>query len=157
MSSNSSSNNPVYRDLKLLQAGGAHEVPQDYNPQSRTACQQRGYSPGMDQQRNYEKEHQPSPSSREEERKSAWDYSERSARKEYSRSRDYSNEYRKCFTILPREIASTSRDIFATLISALSLLLRFGECFEFFQIYLRILLRILLRNAICDSCDLMPS
>lgn len=94
-SSNSSGNNPVYRDLKPHQAGGAHEVPQDYNPQSRSAYQQRGYLPGMERPRNYEKEHQPSPSSREEERKSAWDYSEKSARKEYSRSRDYSNEYRE--------------------------------------------------------------
>lgn len=91
-SSNSSSNNPVYRDLKLLQTGG--EVSQEYNPQSRTGYQQRGYSPGMDRQRNYEKEQlQPSPSSREEERKSSWDY-EKNTRKEYSRSRDY-NEYRE--------------------------------------------------------------
>lgn len=95
-SSNSGSNNPVYRDLKPLQAGGAHEIPQDYNPQSRSAYHhQRGYSPGMDRQRSYEKEHQPSPSGREEERKSAWDYSEKSARKDYSRSRDYGNEYRE--------------------------------------------------------------
>lgn len=99
-SSNSSSNNPVYRDLKLLQAGG--EVPQEYNPQSRTAYQQRGYSPGMElRQRNYEKEQlQPSPSSREEERKSSWDYSEKNAQKEYSRSRDYSNEYRECVPLV---------------------------------------------------------
>lgn len=96
-SSNSSSNNPpVYRDSRPDQAGGAHEVSQDYNQQSRTAYQQRGYSPGMELRHrrvwNYEKqEHQPSPSSREEERKS-WDYSEKNARKEYSRSRDYSNE-----------------------------------------------------------------
>lgn len=90
-SSNSSSNNPVYRDLKLLQTG---EVLQEYSPQSRTPYQQRGYSPGIDRQRNYEKEQlQPSPSSREEERKSSWDYEKN--RKEYSRSRDYSNEYRE--------------------------------------------------------------
>lgn len=95
-SSNSSSNNPVYRDLKLLQTGG--EVPPEYNPQEykRTAYQQRGYSPGMDRSRNYEKEQlQPSPSSREEERKSSWDY-EKNTRKEYSRSRDY-NEYRESY------------------------------------------------------------
>lgn len=91
----SGSSNPVYKDPKPLQAGGgAHEVPQDYNPQSRSAYQ-RGYSPGMDRQRSYEKEHQPSPSAREEERKSAWDYSEKSGRKDYSRSRDYGNEYRE--------------------------------------------------------------
>jgi len=90
-SSNSSSN--IYRDLN--QAGG--EVPQEYNPQSRTAYQQRGYSPGMElRQRNYKKEQlQPSPTSREEERKSSWDY-EKNTRKEYSRSRDYGNEYREC-------------------------------------------------------------
>lgn len=94
-SSNSSSNNPVYRDMKLHQTGG--EIPQEYNPQSRSAYQQRGYSPGMDRQRNYEKEQlQPSPSSRDEERKLSWEYSEKNTRKEYSRSRDYSNtEYRE--------------------------------------------------------------
>ncbi|XP_071568305.1 transcription factor hamlet isoform X3 [Temnothorax nylanderi] len=102
-SSNSSSNNPVYRDLKLLQAGG--EVPQEYNPQSRTAYQQRGYSPGIDRQRNYEKEQlQPSPSSREEERKSAWDY-EKNTRKEYSRSRDY-NEYQDAIKQEPKDHSS---------------------------------------------------
>lgn len=90
----SSNNNPVYRDPRSVQAG-IQEVSQDYNQQSRTAYQQRGYSPGMDRQRNYEKEHQPLPSSREEERKSSWEsYSEKNARKEYSRSRDY-NEYRE--------------------------------------------------------------
>lgn len=96
-SSNNGSSNPVYRDLKPLQADGAHEVLQDYNP-SRSVYHhhQRGYSPGMDRQRSYEKEHQPSPSEREETRKSAWDYSsEKSPRKDYSRSRDYSNEYRE--------------------------------------------------------------
>lgn len=111
VSGNSGSNNPVYRDLKSLQAGGAHEVPQDYNPQSRSAYHhQRGYSPGMDRQRGYEKEHQPSPSAREEERKSAWDYSEKSARKDYSRSRDYGNEYRELFAIL---VPGSLRRIFA--------------------------------------------
>ncbi|XP_077265762.1 transcription factor hamlet isoform X1 [Temnothorax americanus] len=102
-SSNSSSNNPVYRDLKLLQAGG--EVPQEYNPQSRTAYQQRGHSPGIDRQRNYEKEQlQPSPSSREEERKSAWDY-EKNTRKEYSRSRDY-NDYQDAIKQEPKDHSS---------------------------------------------------
>ncbi|XP_024873328.1 MDS1 and EVI1 complex locus protein-like isoform X2 [Temnothorax curvispinosus] len=103
-SSNSSSNNPVYKDLKLLQAGG--EVPQEYNPQSRTAYQQRGYSPGIDRQRNYEKEQlQPSPSSREEERKwPAWDY-EKNTRKEYSRSRDY-NEYQDAIKQEPKDHSS---------------------------------------------------
>ncbi|XP_025154512.1 PR domain zinc finger protein 16 isoform X3 [Harpegnathos saltator] len=106
-SSNSGGNNPVYRDLKPLQAGGAHEVPQDYNPQSRSAYHhQRGYSPGMDRQRGYEKEHQPPPSAREEERKSAWDYSEKSARKDYSRSRDYSNEYQDAIKQEPKDQSS---------------------------------------------------
>ncbi|XP_018396704.1 PREDICTED: PR domain zinc finger protein 16-like [Cyphomyrmex costatus] len=100
-SSNSSSNNPVYRDPKLLQAG---EVPQEYNP-SRTTYQQRGYSPGIDRQRNYEKEQlQPSPSSREEERKSSWDYEKN--RKEYSRSRDYSNEYQDAIKQEPKDHSS---------------------------------------------------
>ncbi|XP_011874108.1 PREDICTED: PR domain zinc finger protein 16-like isoform X1 [Vollenhovia emeryi] len=100
-SSNSSSNNPVYRDLKLLQTSG--EVPQEYSLQSRTAYQQqRGYSPGMDRQRSYEKEQlQPSPSSREDERKSSWDY-EKSSRKEYSRSRDY-NEYQDAIKQEPKD------------------------------------------------------
>ncbi|XP_011333068.1 MDS1 and EVI1 complex locus protein isoform X3 [Ooceraea biroi] len=105
-SSNSSSNLPVYRDLKPLQAGGAHEIPQDYNPQSRTAYQQHGYSPGMDRQRNYEKEHQPSPSSREEDRKLSWDYSEKTTRKEYSRSRDYGNEYQDTIKQEPKDQSS---------------------------------------------------
>ncbi|XP_018056842.1 PREDICTED: uncharacterized protein LOC108692848 [Atta colombica] len=101
-SSNSSNNNPVYRDLKLLQTG---EVPQEYNPQSRTSYQQRGYSPGIDRQRNYEKEQlQPSPSSREEERKSSWDYEKN--RKEYSRSRDYSNEYQDAIKQEPKDHSS---------------------------------------------------
>ncbi|KAG5322248.1 HAM factor, partial [Pseudoatta argentina] len=101
-SSNSSSNNPVYRDLKLLQTG---EVPQEYNPQSRTSYQQRGYSPGIDRQRNYEKEQlQPSPSSREEERKSSWDYEKN--RKEYSRSRDHSNEYQDAIKQEPKDHSS---------------------------------------------------
>ncbi|XP_018360596.1 PREDICTED: MDS1 and EVI1 complex locus protein EVI1-like isoform X1 [Trachymyrmex cornetzi] len=101
-SSNSSSNNPVYRDLKLLQTG---EVPQEYNPQSRTSYQQRGYSPGIDRQRNYEKEQlQPSPSSREEERKLSWDYEKN--RKEYSRSRDYSNEYQDAIKQEPKDHSS---------------------------------------------------
>ncbi|KYQ57429.1 Transcription factor hamlet [Trachymyrmex zeteki] len=101
-SSNSSSNNPVYRDLKLLQTG---EVLQEYSPQSRTPYQQRGYSPGIDRQRNYEKEQlQPSPSSREEERKSSWDYEKN--RKEYSRSRDYSNEYQDAIKQEPKDHSS---------------------------------------------------
>lgn len=103
-SSNSSSNLPVYSDLKSLQAGGAHEIPQDYNSQSRSAYQQHGYSPGMDRQRNYEKDHQPSPSFKEEEKKSSWDYNEKTTRKEYSRSRDYSNEYRECCTSAEKNI-----------------------------------------------------
>lgn len=94
-SSNSSNNNQVYRDPRSFQAGGAHEVSQDYNQQSRTAYQQRSYSPGMDRQHNYEKEHHSLTSSREEERKLSWDYSEKNARKEFSRSRDHSNEYRE--------------------------------------------------------------
>jgi len=106
-SSNSSNNNPVYRDLKLLQTG---EVPQEYNPQSRTSYQQRGYSPGIDRQRNYEKEQlQPSPSSREEERKSSWDYEKN--RKEYSRSRDYSNEYREFHSSVKKNL-QTQNEMF---------------------------------------------
>ncbi|GAB1867524.1 MDS1 and EVI1 complex locus protein-like isoform X3 [Camponotus japonicus] len=100
-SSNSNNNNPVYRDPRTFQA---HEVSQDYNQQSRTAYQQRGYSPGMDRQRNYEKEHQSLTSSREEERKLSWDYSEKNARKEYSRSRDHSNEYQDMKQEIKQEI-----------------------------------------------------
>ncbi|XP_029162821.1 histone-lysine N-methyltransferase PRDM16-like isoform X2 [Nylanderia fulva] len=92
-SSNSSSNNPpAYRDSRPHHAGSVHEIAQDYNQQSRIAAyQQRSYSPEMELRQR--KKHQPSPSSREEERKSSWDYSETNSRKEYSRSRDYSNEY----------------------------------------------------------------
>ncbi|XP_020297228.1 PR domain zinc finger protein 16-like isoform X2 [Pseudomyrmex gracilis] len=100
-SSNSSSNNPVYRDLKPLQTGGVHEVPQDYNLRS-GGYQQRDYLPGMKRQRGYDKEHQPSPSSREEEGKSAWDY-EKKARTEYTRSsRDY-NEYQDTIKQEPKD------------------------------------------------------
>ncbi|XP_076756071.1 transcription factor hamlet isoform X1 [Xylocopa sonorina] len=84
--SNSSASNPVYRDLKALHATNAHDVPQDYNPQSRPPYQ-RGYSPAMDkQQTNYEQEQHRPPSSRDEER-STWDYTEKD-RREYSGSRD---------------------------------------------------------------------
>ncbi|CAL1674608.1 unnamed protein product [Lasius platythorax] len=85
-SSNSSNNNPVYMDPRILQA--------DYNQQSRTAYQQRDYSPGMElmELRQRKRDH-PSPYSREEERKSSWDYGEKKTRKEYTRSQDYSNEY----------------------------------------------------------------
>ena len=82
-----SASNLVYRDLKALHVTGAHDVSQDYNPQSRPAYQ-RGYSP-MDKQlrENYEKEHRPL-SSRDEE-KSSWEYGEKAdGRKEYTRSRD---------------------------------------------------------------------
>ncbi|EFN62604.1 hypothetical protein EAG_03675 [Camponotus floridanus] len=106
-SSNSNNNNPVYRDPRTLQA---HEVSQDYNQQSRTAYQQRGYSPGMDRQRNYEKEHQSLTSSREEERKLSWDYSEKNARKEYSRSRDHSNEYQDMKQEIKQEMKQESKD-----------------------------------------------
>lgn len=128
-STRTSSNNPVYRDLKLLQAGG--EAPQEYNPQSRIAYQQRGYSPGtmelrqrkLDRQRNYEKEQlQPSPSSREEERKSPWDY-EKNTRKEYSRSRDYSNEYRESRSPAEKSVqryGCTTRRLHATCFSIAS-------------------------------------
>lgn len=86
-SGNSSASNSVYRDLKALHATSAHDVPQDYNPQSRPAYQ-RGYSPAMDKQPlNYEKEQHSIPSFKEEE-KSSWDYIERADRKEYSRSQD---------------------------------------------------------------------
>ncbi|KOC66061.1 Transcription factor hamlet [Habropoda laboriosa] len=89
--SNSSASNSVYRDLTSLHATSGHDVPQDYNPQSRPAYQ-RGYSPAMDtQQQIYEKEQYRPPSSRDDE-KSSWDYSEKTERKEYSRSRDYRNE-----------------------------------------------------------------
>ncbi|XP_012214647.2 transcription factor hamlet isoform X3 [Linepithema humile] len=103
-SNSSSSNNPVYRDLKPLQTGG--EISQDFNPQP-TAYQQRGYSPGMElrqrrRPRNYE-EYQPSPSSREEERKTSWDYGEKNTRKEYSRSQDYSNEYQDTIKQEPKD------------------------------------------------------
>lgn len=83
---NSAASNPVYRDLKALHATSAHDVPQDYNPQSRPAYQR--YSPAMDKQHGYEKEHHKPPSSRDEER--SWDYvSDKSSdRKDYSRSRE---------------------------------------------------------------------
>lgn len=96
-SNSSSNNNPVYRDPRSLQApGGAHEVSQDYNQQSwTTAYQRRGYSPGMElRQRHVAKKHPPLTFFKEE-RKSSWDYGETNARKEYSRSRDYSSEYRE--------------------------------------------------------------
>ncbi|XP_033323188.1 transcription factor hamlet isoform X3 [Megalopta genalis] len=88
--SNNGSSNPVYRDLKALHATSAHDVPQDYNPQSRPAYQ-RGYSPAMDKQPSYEKDPHRPPSSREEDK--SWDYSEKADRKDYSRSRDsYRND-----------------------------------------------------------------
>ncbi|XP_017886057.1 MDS1 and EVI1 complex locus protein-like isoform X2 [Ceratina calcarata] len=76
---NSSSNNPVYRD-----------VPLDYNTQSRPYQR---YSPAMDKQQSYEKEQHRPPSSRDED-KSSWDYTDKE-RREYTRSRDpgYRNEY----------------------------------------------------------------
>ncbi|KAK1134212.1 hypothetical protein K0M31_011994 [Melipona bicolor] len=83
-----SASNLVYRDLKALHVTGAHDVSQDYNPQSRPAYQ-RGYSPAMDKQlrESYEKEHRP-PSSRDKEI-SSWEYGEKTdGRKEYTRSRD---------------------------------------------------------------------
>lgn len=85
--------NPVYRDLKALHATSAHDVPQDYNPQSRPAYQ-RGYSPAMDKQPSYEKDQHRPPSSRDDEK--SWDYSDKNDRKEYSRSRDsYRDSFRE--------------------------------------------------------------
>lgn len=43
----------------------------------------------------------PSQYSREEERKSSWDYGEKKARKEYTRSQNYSNEYRESCSSSP--------------------------------------------------------